>query len=171
MIGREKRVLLRHYLEQGMPKAEIARQLHWATMHWLWSRIQDRIETAALARRGEHRGGPPDAWVTSLLSHFQASHRLTPLALLLDPWIHLTRPNRSPDRPSSETSTENAYLNIISVHDTGRYGIRREGDPPGNHARIGLLIRPRLTAGISAHRETTCTHSDLEDLGHTGIQQ
>ena len=27
MIGREKRVLLRHYLEQGMPKAEIARQL------------------------------------------------------------------------------------------------------------------------------------------------
>ncbi len=27
MIGREKRVLLRHYLEQGTPKAEIARQL------------------------------------------------------------------------------------------------------------------------------------------------
>ena len=27
MIGREKRVLLRHYLERGMPKAVIARQL------------------------------------------------------------------------------------------------------------------------------------------------
>ena len=27
MIGREKRVLLRHYLEQGMPKATIARHL------------------------------------------------------------------------------------------------------------------------------------------------
>ena len=27
MIGREKRVLLRHYLEQGMPKAAIARHL------------------------------------------------------------------------------------------------------------------------------------------------
>ena len=27
MIGREKRVLLRHYLEQGMSKAAIARQL------------------------------------------------------------------------------------------------------------------------------------------------
>ena len=27
MIGREKRVLLRHYLEQGMPKAAIARHV------------------------------------------------------------------------------------------------------------------------------------------------
>ena len=39
MIGRETRVLLRHYLEQGMDKAAVARQLgisertvyHWIT--------------------------------------------------------------------------------------------------------------------------------------------
>ena len=46
MIGREKRVLLRHYLEQGMNKAVIARDLgvsRRTVYHW--------IETGQLDRR------------------------------------------------------------------------------------------------------------------------
>ena len=38
MIGREKRVLLRHYLEQGMNKAVIARDLgvsRRTVYHWI----------------------------------------------------------------------------------------------------------------------------------------
>ena len=45
MIGREKRVLLRHYLEQGMNKAVIARDLgvsHRTVYHWIETGQLDR---------------------------------------------------------------------------------------------------------------------------------
>jgi uncharacterized protein len=51
MIGREKRVLLRHYLEQGMNKAAIARELeisrrtvyHWIRTGQLDRELDDRV--------------------------------------------------------------------------------------------------------------------------------
>ena len=45
MIGREKRVLLRHYLEQGMNKAAIARDLgisRRTVYHWIETGQLDR---------------------------------------------------------------------------------------------------------------------------------
>ena len=45
MIGREKRVLLRHYLEQGMNKAGIARDLgvsRRTVYHWIETGQLDR---------------------------------------------------------------------------------------------------------------------------------
>ena len=45
MIGREKRVLLRHYLEQGMNKAVIARDLgvsRRTVYHWIETGRLDR---------------------------------------------------------------------------------------------------------------------------------
>ena len=45
MIGREKRVLLRHYLEQGMNKAVIARDLgvsRRTVYHWIETGQLDR---------------------------------------------------------------------------------------------------------------------------------
>ena len=59
MIGREKRVLLRHYLEQGMNKAVIARDLgvsRRTVYHW--------IETGQLDRElDEERGSSPELCV------------------------------------------------------------------------------------------------------------
>lgn len=45
MIGREKRVLLRHYLERDMSKAEVARQLGIGPRtiyHWIETGQLDR---------------------------------------------------------------------------------------------------------------------------------
>jgi len=45
MIGREKRVLLRHYLERGMTKSTIARQLgisRRTVYHWIKTGQLDR---------------------------------------------------------------------------------------------------------------------------------
>ena len=75
MIGREKRVLLRHYLEQGMPKAEIARLLEISRRteyNWIEAGELDRgadskavkvrtQATAAIEARplqGHHRRAP-----------------------------------------------------------------------------------------------------------------
>ena len=62
MIGREKRVLLRHYLEQGMNKAVIARDLgvsRRTVYHW--------IETVGQALRTNRRAGLLEAAVGSVL--------------------------------------------------------------------------------------------------------
>ncbi len=45
MIGREKRVLLRHYLEQGMSKSALARKLgisRRSVYHWIETGQLDR---------------------------------------------------------------------------------------------------------------------------------
>ncbi len=45
MYGRETRVLLRHYLEQGVPKAELARRLgvsRRTIYHWIANGDLDR---------------------------------------------------------------------------------------------------------------------------------
>ena len=55
MIGREKRVLLRHYLEQGMPKAEIARQLEISrrtVYNWIEAGELDRGADSKAVRYG-----------------------------------------------------------------------------------------------------------------------
>ncbi len=51
MIGREKRVLLRHYLEQGMAKAEIARHLKVSRRT-----VYSWIEAGELDRGADSRG-------------------------------------------------------------------------------------------------------------------
>ncbi|XQM39329.1 hypothetical protein DFLDMN_006222 (plasmid) [Cupriavidus sp. H19C3] len=55
MYGREQRVLLRHYLEQGLPKAEIARQLGVSLRtlyYWIDSGQLDRGRDQAPVRYG-----------------------------------------------------------------------------------------------------------------------
>ena len=52
MIGREKRVLLRHYLEQGMNKAVIARDLgvsRRTVYHWIETGQLDRSWTKSVS--------------------------------------------------------------------------------------------------------------------------
>ena len=59
MIGRETRVLLRHYLEQGMSKAAIARQLgvNRRTVHrWIAAGQLDRELDGEAVRYGPRRG-------------------------------------------------------------------------------------------------------------------
>lgn len=78
MIGREKRVLLRHYLEQGMSKSALARMLgisRRSVYHW--------IETGQLDRELE-RGPPatirgrrcPRSWTPSSRSLSPRSRRI-----------------------------------------------------------------------------------------------
>ena len=55
MIGKEKRVLLRHYLEQGMPKAEIARHLKISrrtVYNWIEAGELDRGADSKAVRYG-----------------------------------------------------------------------------------------------------------------------
>ena len=55
MIGREKRVLLRHYLEQGIPKAEIARHLKISrrtVYNWIEAGELDRGADSKAVRYG-----------------------------------------------------------------------------------------------------------------------
>ena len=52
MIGREKRMLLRHYLEQGMNKAVIARDLgvsRRTVYHWIETGQLDREWTKSVS--------------------------------------------------------------------------------------------------------------------------
>ena len=60
MIGREKRVLLRHYLEQGMPKAAIARHLKISrrtVYNWIEAGELDRSADSKAVRYGPRPGG------------------------------------------------------------------------------------------------------------------
>ena len=55
VIGREKRVLLRHHLEQGMPKAEIARHLKISrrtVYNWIEAGELDRCADSRAVRYG-----------------------------------------------------------------------------------------------------------------------
>ena len=61
MIGREKRVLLRHYLEQGMNKTAIARELgiHRRTVyHWIETGQLDRTVDEQPVQYGPRKKGP-----------------------------------------------------------------------------------------------------------------
>ena len=61
MIGREKRVLLRHYLEQGMNKAAIARDLgisRRTVYHWIKTGQLDRDPDEERAAYGPRRAMP-----------------------------------------------------------------------------------------------------------------
>ena len=61
MFRREKRVLLRHYLEQGLPKAEIARRVgvgRRTVYHWIETGQLDRELDAEPARYGPRRQAP-----------------------------------------------------------------------------------------------------------------
>ncbi len=65
MIGREKRVLLRHYLEQGMPKAAIARHLKISRRtlyNWIEAGELDRGADSKAVRYGPRpqRASKPD---------------------------------------------------------------------------------------------------------------
>ena len=58
MYGREKRVLLRHYLEQGLTKTELAQKLglHRRTIyHWIetGSSIESSTTSSCATRRGQ----------------------------------------------------------------------------------------------------------------------
>ena len=58
MYGREQRVLLRHYLEQGIPKAALARQLgvsRRTVYHWLETGQLDREMDNEAVRYGPRR--------------------------------------------------------------------------------------------------------------------
>ena len=61
MIGREKRVLLRHYLEQGLNKAAIARDLgisRRTVHHWIKTGQLDRDLDEELVAYGPRRAMP-----------------------------------------------------------------------------------------------------------------
>jgi len=61
MIGREKRVLLRHYLEQGLEKTAIARELgiHRRTVyHWIETGQLDRTVDEQPVQYGPRKKGP-----------------------------------------------------------------------------------------------------------------
>ena len=61
MIGREKRVLLRHYLEQGMSKAAIARRLgisRRTVYNWIEAGELDRGADSKAVRYGPRRSRP-----------------------------------------------------------------------------------------------------------------
>ena len=61
MIGRETRVLLRHYLEQGMSKAAVARQLgisERTVYHWIAAGQLDRELDDGVVRYGPGRPRP-----------------------------------------------------------------------------------------------------------------
>ena len=63
MYAREQRVLLRHYLEQGLSKAEIARKLRVSRRtlyHWIESGQLDRELETARCVRAEAAGGAQD---------------------------------------------------------------------------------------------------------------
>ena len=59
MYGREQRVLLRHYLERGLSKAEVARELgvsRRTVYHWIESGEVDRELDDAAVRYAPRRG-------------------------------------------------------------------------------------------------------------------
>ncbi len=61
MFRREKRALLRHYLEQGVPKAEIARRVgvsRRTVYHWIETGQLDRELDAEPVRYGPRRRAP-----------------------------------------------------------------------------------------------------------------
>ena len=61
MFRREKRVLLRHYLDQGVPKAEIARRVgvsRRTVYHWIGTGQLDRELDAEPVRYGPRRRAP-----------------------------------------------------------------------------------------------------------------
>ena len=61
MFRREKRVLLRHYLDQGVPKAEIARRVgvsRRTVYHWIETGQLDRELDAEPVRYGPRRRAP-----------------------------------------------------------------------------------------------------------------
>ena len=61
MIGREQRVLLRHYLEQGMPKAAIARHLgvsRRTAYNWIEAGQLDRGADSKAVRYGPRAPRP-----------------------------------------------------------------------------------------------------------------
>ncbi len=61
MIGREKRVLLRHYLEEGMPKAAIARHLgvsRRTVYNWIEAGELDRGADSKAVRYGPRAPRP-----------------------------------------------------------------------------------------------------------------
>ena len=61
MIGREKRVLLRHYLEQGVPKAAIARHLgvsRRTVYNWIEAGEFDRGADSKAVRYGPRAPAP-----------------------------------------------------------------------------------------------------------------
>lgn len=61
MYGREQRVLLRHYLERGLSKAELARELgvsRRTIYHWIETRQLDRELDGEPVRYGPRASGP-----------------------------------------------------------------------------------------------------------------
>ena len=61
MFRREKRMLLRHYLDQGVPKAEIARHVgvsRRTVYHWIENGQLDRKLDAEPVRHGPRRQAP-----------------------------------------------------------------------------------------------------------------
>ena len=71
MIGWEKRVLLRHYLEQGMTKAALAKRLgvsRRAVYYWIETDQLDRDESEVAVQYGPRPTVPRDKKSASSLS-------------------------------------------------------------------------------------------------------
>ena len=86
MIGREKRVLLRHYLEQGMSKSEAARALgisRRAVYYWIETGQLDRGADDAPVAYGPRRAPPSklDPYKPMIVARLEAFPKLTAVRL------------------------------------------------------------------------------------------
>jgi len=112
MFGRETRMLLRHYLEQGTSKSALARQLGISrdTVHrWIRDGDLDRDLDMAAVRYGPRPPVPTklDAYKPIIEARVAAYPELSAVRLLeeirarrLRRWLHATesvRPTRAPD--------------------------------------------------------------------------
>jgi transposase len=89
MIGRETRMLLRHYLEQGASKSALARQLGVSreTIHrWIRDGDLDRDLDATPVRYGPRQAGPTklDAYKAIIVTRLAAYPQLSAVRLLAE---------------------------------------------------------------------------------------